>query len=142
MSDSQDKSDETMLDMRRYYVEGYSETEIARHLKLSKEKFQEYRQQIYEEDREALERAANGDLAHDIIVLKERLEASLRNCHEIAMANDVRVRERLEAERMKMDAAVNILRLLHEGPEALGIGHKRENKQAANPENAAEKEDE
>ncbi|MEM2141326.1 hypothetical protein [Nitrososphaera sp.] len=138
-ANSEDETRKALLEMRRYYAAGYSDSEIMRHMSLSEEKFRHYQSQIYAQDQDALEKAVSGRLAHEIMTLKARLESAVRNCHEIASRYDVRVRERLEAERMKIEASVNIVRLLRDGPEALKIGHNRGTKQTADSQKAADK---
>lgn len=141
MEDAKPESDpsKNILEIRRFYAMGYSDTEIMRRMSLSEDKFLKYREQIITRDKETFEKFPEL-MAHEIIVLKERLEHTVANCTEIASWEFIRPRERLDAEGIKVNAAVDIVRLLKDGPEAMKLGHGKENKRDSDRERSGDKE--
>lgn len=112
--------------------EGMSDIQIMKELKIVNSTFYNtYMRKIYQQDRDHLERIAGQQIEHEVLTLKERFEGSIRNLTNISKDAECEARDRIEAERLKMEASLNVLKLLVQGPEAIGYGRNSRDKQAA-----------
>lgn len=105
-----------MGEIKRLQAMGHSDQEIIKEMRLRRATYYHYSQKIFRQERSELAKHASGDIAHEIMLLKERLVRTLRNCESIATNETMTPYIRLEAERLKVETAVNILRLMIECP--------------------------
>ena len=103
-------------EIRRYYTIGSTATEIKQHLKMADRTFAWHMHEIYEQDKKALELERNDLLATEILLTKDRLLRTIRQCELIANHNDTPVREKLEAESLKKETSIDLIRLLRDAP--------------------------
>ena len=91
------------------------------HLDLTRDNYDWHMSQIYKEDKEQLQKTRAELIEHEILNTKARLESSIATCDSIATTQDNEPKDRLEAEKLKSEISVNIIRLLVDGPQILGI---------------------
>jgi hypothetical protein len=84
-------------------------------LNLPQRTFYRYMDKIYQEDRIELAKKNTETLATHILFLRERLMQSIRNCQNIALDPKVSAKDRIEAERLKIDTSIAIAKLEVEG---------------------------
>jgi hypothetical protein len=101
--------------IRRMMLDGTTNTEIMATLNIPQRTFYRYMDKIYQEDRIELAKKNKETLATHILLLRERLMQSIKNCQNIALDPTVSAKDRIEAERLKIDASVAIARLEREG---------------------------
>ena|SRR6266487_1170894 len=70
---------------------------------------------IYQEDRIELAKKSKETLATHILFLRERLMQSIRNCQNIALDPKVSAKDRIGAERLKLETSIAIAKLEVEG---------------------------
>jgi hypothetical protein len=63
---------------------------------------------IYQQDRIELGKKNRETLATHILLLRERLLQSIKNCQNIALDSNVSVKDRSEAEPLKIEASIAI----------------------------------
>jgi hypothetical protein len=101
--------------IRHMMLDGANNSEIMAALDIPQRTFYRYMDKIYKEDRIELANKNKETLATHILLLRERLMQSIKNCQNIALDSTVSAKERIEAERLKIDASVAIARLEREG---------------------------
>jgi len=101
--------------IRSMMLDGATNTNIMTALKIPQRTFYRYMDKIYQEDRIELAKKNRETLATHILFLRERLVQSIKNCQNIALDPKVSAKDRIEAERLKIDASIAITKLEVEG---------------------------
>jgi hypothetical protein len=101
--------------IRSMMLDGATNTNIMTTLKIPQRTFYRYMDKIYQEDRIELAKKNKETLATHILFLRERLLQSIKNCQNIALDPKVSAKDRIEAERLKIDASIAITKLEVEG---------------------------
>jgi hypothetical protein len=96
-------------------LDGATNTRIMTTLNLPQRTFYRYMDKIYQEDRIELAKKNRETLATHILFLRERLVQSIKNCQNIALDPKVSAKDRIEAERLKLEASIAITKLEVEG---------------------------
>ncbi len=104
---------------------GSSDGEIMKELHLSYSDYRVYFDMICRLDRLELQRQQRNVMPHEIVMLRWRYLRTFKNLHEIATSDKTDARSRLEAERLKIEAATKLVQLLADGKETL-INAERE----------------
>jgi hypothetical protein len=101
--------------IRSMMLDGATNTKIMSTLNIPQRTFYRYMDKIYQEDRIELAKKNKQTLATHILFLRERLMQSIRNCQNIALDPKVSAKDRIEAERLKLEASIAIVKLEVEG---------------------------
>jgi hypothetical protein len=70
-------------------------------------------------DRQILAEKCSNQLSSEVRILEDRLLRTIENCESIARNTQIDAKERLDAERLKIDCSIAIVRLLREGPNSI-----------------------
>jgi predicted transcriptional regulator len=105
-----------LSEIRRQMLDGATNTEIMRDLNMPQRTFYRYMHKIYEEDKVELAKENNRTLVTHIFLHRDRLLYTLQNCTSIATDTKYSVKDRIEAERLKVDVSLDLLKLASEGP--------------------------
>src|SRR6476619_5709122 len=100
-----------LSEIRRQMLEGATNAEIMSKLNIPQRTFYRYMHKIYEEDRVELAKENNKTLVTHIFLHRDRLLYTLQNCTSIATDPKYSVKDRIEAERLKVDASLDLLKL-------------------------------
>ncbi len=103
------------VEIRRYLVAGATNDNIMRHLGLPKTNFYYYLSQIEKEDKKHNIKLREEKLEHEIVLTKERLLGTIQTCQNIIQNEKTTVKEKLEAERLKAETSIDIIRLIRDG---------------------------
>lgn len=117
--------------IRNMMLDGATNIRIMSALNIQQRTFYRYMDKIYQEDRIELAKKNKETLATHILFLRERLLQSIRNCQNIALDPKVSAKDRVEAERLKIDASIAIAKLEVEGTRITQVnqydGHGKDN---------------
>jgi len=102
-------------EIRRYLVAGATNEDIIRHLSLPKTNYFYYLRQIEKEDKSHNIKQREEKLEHEISLTKERLLSTIKTCQSIIQNEKTTVKEKLEAERLKSETSIDIIRLIRDG---------------------------
>jgi predicted transcriptional regulator len=105
-----------LSEIRRQMLDGATNTEIMSNLNIPQRTFYRYMHKIYEEDKLELAKENNKTLVTHIFLHRDRLLYTLQNCSSIASDTNYSVKDRIEAERLKVDVSLDLLKLASEGP--------------------------
>jgi len=106
-------------EIRRYFTIGSTPTEIKQHLNMADRTFNWHLHAIYEEDRKYLQREQSELIATEILQTKDRLLRTIRQCELIANNDETSARDKLEAEALKKETSIDLIRLLRDAPTKL-----------------------
>jgi hypothetical protein len=104
-----------LTSIRSMMLDGATNTKIMSTLNIPQRTFYRYMDKIYQEDRIELAKKNKQTLATHILFLRERLMQSIRNCQNIALDPKVSAKDRIEAERLKLETSIAIVKLEVEG---------------------------
>jgi hypothetical protein len=104
-----------LTSIRSMMLDGATNTKIMSTLNIPQRTFYRYMDKIYQEDRIELAKKNTETLATHILLLRERLMQSIRNCQNIALDPKVSAKDRIEAERLKLETSIAIVKLEVEG---------------------------
>ena len=90
-------------EIRRYFTIGSTPTEIKQHLNMADRTFAWHCHEIYEQDKITLQAERNDLIATEILLTKDRLLRTIRQCELIANDANKAVRDKLEAEAMELN---------------------------------------
>lgn len=93
---------------------GYSYNAIAGHLQMPMSTLFYYVKMLNEDDKKLLANLKDKMLDHEIIICKSRLERTLLRCEEISLDSTTLPKEKLEAEKLKSQISIDILRLVRD----------------------------
>ena len=102
-------------EIRRYLVAGATNEDIIRHLSLPKTNYFYYLRQTEKEDKSHNIKQREEKLEHEISLTKERLLSTIKTCQSIIQNEKTTVKEKLEAERLKSETSIDIIRLIRDG---------------------------
>jgi DNA-binding CsgD family transcriptional regulator len=106
----------TLRKIRHLLAEGYTNREIIEMLQLEERTFYRYMARIYEQDKAYFEKLDNETIATEIRLAKERTLKSLRRYDAIAADESLSAVERMEAERLRGDIVIALVKIEIEGP--------------------------
>jgi DNA-binding CsgD family transcriptional regulator len=106
----------TLREIRHLLAEGYTNREIIETLQLEERTFYRYMARIYEQDKAYFEKQDNEAIATEIRLAKERTLKSLRRYDAIAADESLSAVERMEAERLRGDIVIALVKIEIEGP--------------------------
>jgi len=115
-----------LSEIRRQMLDGATNTEIMRDLNIPERTFYRYMRKIYEEDKTELAKENNKTLVTHIFLHRDRLLYTLQNCSSIATDTNYSVKDRIEAERLKVDVSLDLLKIASEGPMMAQIKHYKD----------------
>jgi hypothetical protein len=115
-----------LSEIRRQMLDGATNTEIMENLYIPQRTFYRYMYKIYQEDKVELAKEDNKTLVTHIFLHRDRLLYTLQNCTSIATDRNYSVKERIEAERLKVDVILELLKLASEGPMMAQINQYRD----------------
>jgi uncharacterized protein (UPF0128 family) len=104
-----------LSEIRRQMLDGATNTEIMSNLNIPQRSFYRYMHRIYGEDKLELAKENNKTLVTHIFLHRDRLLYTLQNCTSIATDTNYSVKDRIEAERLKVDVSLDLLKLASEG---------------------------
>jgi len=78
---------------------------------------------IYAQDRMILQKESTELLATEILLTKDRLLRTIRTCELISNANETSARDKLEAEALKKETSIDLIRLLRDAPTQIMLEH-------------------
>lgn len=111
---TKEELNKNLEEIKRYLVMGFSHNEIARHLEIPLSTFYYYHKMLNNKDKKLLADLKNKTLDHEVIVCKARLERILFRCEQISADATTLPKEKLEAEKLKSQIAIDILRLVRD----------------------------
>jgi IS30 family transposase len=106
----------TLRKIRHLLAEGYTNREIIEMLQLEERTFYRYMKRIYAQDQAYFEKQDNESIATEIRLAKERTLKSLRRYDAIAADESLSATERMEAERLRGDIVIALVKIELEGP--------------------------
>jgi DNA-binding CsgD family transcriptional regulator len=106
----------TLRKLRHLLAEGYTNKEIIEMLQLEERTFYRYMKRIYAQDKAYFEKQDNESIATEIRLAKERTLKSLRRYDAIAADERLSAVERMEAERLRGDIVIALVKIELEGP--------------------------
>ena len=92
-------------------LDGNTNLEIIAALNISERTFYRYMDKIYQEDRAHISKLNEETLVTHMYLLHERLLQSVKNCHNITVNPNVPAKDRIEAERLKIETSIKISKL-------------------------------
>jgi hypothetical protein len=104
-----------LTSIRNMMLDGATNTKIMSTLNIPQRTFYRYMDKIYQQDRTELAKKNRETLATHILFLRERLLQSIRNCQNIALDPKVSAKDRIQAERLKLETSIAIAKLEVEG---------------------------
>ena len=122
-------------EIRRYFTIGSTSTEIKQHLNMADRTFNWHMHEIYEEDKTFLQEEQHQLIATEILQTRDRLLRTIRQCELISNNNNTSARDKLEAESLKKETSIDLIRLLRDAPTRFLVedGSTRENGQTNVP---------
>src|SRR6266487_1129965 len=115
-----------LSEIRRQMLDGSTNFEIMSNLNIPERTFYRYMRKIYEEDKSELAKENNKTLVTHTFLHRDRLLYTLQNCSSIATDTKYSVKDRIEAERLKVDVSLELLKLASEGPMIAQIKHYKD----------------
>jgi hypothetical protein len=97
--------------IRSMMLDGATNTKIMSALNIPQRTFYRYMDKIYQEDRIELAKKNKETLATHILFLRERMLQSIWNCQNIALDPKVSAKDRIGAERLKLETSIAIAKL-------------------------------
>lgn len=110
-------------EIRRFFTIGSTPTEIKQHLKMADRTFAWHMSAIYAQDKMILQKESTELLATEILLTKDRLLRTIRICELISNANETSARDKLEAEALKKETSIDLIRLLRDAPTRIMLEH-------------------
>ena len=110
-------------EIRRFFTIGSTPTEIKQHLKMADRTFAWHMSAIYAQDKMILQKESTELLATEILLTKDRLLRTIRICELISNANETSARDKLEAEALKKETSIDLIRLLRDAPTQIMLEH-------------------
>jgi hypothetical protein len=101
--------------IRSMMLDGATNTKIMSTLNIPQRTFYRYMDKIYQQKRIELAKKNKETLATHILLLRERMLQSIRNCQNIALDPKVSAKDRIQAERLKLETSIAIVKLEVEG---------------------------
>jgi DNA-binding CsgD family transcriptional regulator len=115
-----------LSEIRHQMLDGATNSEIMSNLNIPQRTFYRYMRKIYEEDKLELAKENNKTLVTHIFLHRDRLLYTLQNCSSIATNSSYSVKDRIEAEKLKVDVSLDLLKLASEGPMMAQIKHYKD----------------
>jgi hypothetical protein len=100
---------------------GATDSQIIRNLGITKSSFNRRIRRLNEASRYIMQNRFRSELLTEVDILHDRMLRTIQNCEAIARSETVASDVKLEAERLKIDVSIALVKLLHEGPSTLGI---------------------
>ena len=123
-------------EIRRYLTLGVTPAKIKEYLKVADRTFNWHIHAIYEEDKKLLTRERTEMLSSSILQTRDRLLRTIENCERIAHDDNTPNRDKLEAERLKKETSIDLIRLLRDSPTQVML--ENEHDEGSKPTNVRE----
>lgn len=107
--------------IRQLRSQGASDSQIMEEMKLSYGDYWRRIKRMNQIDRQILAEKSSTQLPSEVRILEDRLCRTIKNCESIARDTQIDAEVRLDAERLKIDCGILIIRLLREGPSMLNF---------------------
>jgi predicted nucleic acid-binding Zn-ribbon protein len=107
--------------IRELRSQGVSDEQIMNQMKLSHGAYWRRVKRLKEIDRQILHEKFSSQLPSEIRILEDRLLRTIQNCENIANDQSKDPMARLDAERLKIDCSIIMVRIFREGPYILNI---------------------
>ena len=112
---------EQVQSIRQLRSQGASDSQIMEDMKLSHGGYWRRVKRMNQIDRKVLEDKYGNQLSSEAMILESRLLRTIENCESIARDTQINAKERIDAERLKIDCSVAIIRLLRDGPDIINF---------------------
>ena len=123
-------------EIRRYLALGVTPTKIKEYMKMAERTFNWHIHAIYEEDKTLLTRERTEMLSSSILQTRDRLLRTIENCERIAHDDNTPNRDKLEAERLKKETSIDLIRLLRDSPTQIMLEYEHD--EGSKPTNVRE----
>ena len=123
-------------EIRRYLTLGATTTKIKEYLKIADRTFDWHMHAIYEEDKKLLVRERTEMLSSTILQTRDRLLRTIENCERIAHDDNTSNKDKLEAERLKKETSIDLIRLLRDSPTQVMLEYEHD--EGSKPTNVRE----
>jgi hypothetical protein len=107
--------------IRQLRSQGASDERIMEEMKLSHGGYWRRVKRMNQIDRQIMAEKCSTQLSSEVRILESRLHRAIENCESIARDSHIDAKARLEAERLKVECSIAIIRLLREGPSVLNF---------------------
>ena len=115
------------IEIRRLISLGLTKPEILKHMEMADSTFRWHLTNIYAEDKKQLQQESSQYLESEILWARERLQRTIHTCEEIANDTRVDAKDKLEAERLKVETTIDLIRLLRDGPHFINNEERLDN---------------
>ena len=115
------------VEIRRLISLGLTKPEILKHMEMADSTFRWHLTNIYAEDKKQLQQESSQYLESEILWARERLQRTIHTCEEIANDTRVDAKDKLEAERLKVETTIDLIRLLRDGPHFINNEERPDN---------------
>ena len=115
------------IEIRRLISLGLTKPEILKHMEMADSTFRWHLTNIYAEDKKQLQQESSQYLESEILWARERLQRTIHTCEEIANDTRVDAKDKLEAERLKVETTIDLIRLLRDGPHFINNEERPDN---------------
>ena len=115
------------VEIRRLISLGLTKPEILKHMEMADSTFRWHLTNIYAEDKKQLQQESSQYLESEILWARERLQRTIHTCEEIANDTRVDAKDKLEAERLKVETTIDLIRLLRDGPHFINNEERLDN---------------
>ena len=103
-------------EIRRYLTLGVTPIKIKEYMKMAERTFNWHIHAIYDEDKTLLTKERTEMLSSSILQTRDRLLRTIENCERIAHDDNTSNKDKLEAERLKKETSIDLIRLLRDSP--------------------------
>ena len=112
---------EELEKIRELRIQGASDEQIMQQLKLSHGAYWRRVKRLKEIDRQIMHEKLSSQVPSEVRILEDRLLRTIRNCENMANDQSIDPTARLDAERLKIDCSVLMVRIFREGPRIFNI---------------------
>ena len=123
-------------EIRRYLTLGVTPIKIKEYMKMAERTFNWHIHAIYDEDKTLLTKERTEMLSSSILQTRDRLLRTIENCERIAHDDNTSNKDKLEAERLKKETSIDLIRLLRDSPPQVMLEYEHD--EGSKPTNVRE----
>ena len=123
-------------EIRRYLTLGVTPIKIKEYMKKAERTFNWHIHAIYDEDKTLLTKERTEMLSSSILQTRDRLLRTIENCERIAHDDNTSNKDKLEAERLKKETSIDLIRLLRDSPTQVMLEYEHD--EGSKPTNVRE----
>ncbi len=123
-------------EIRRYLTLGVTPIKIKEYMKMAERTFNWHIHAIYDEDKTLLTKERTEMLSSSILQTRDRLLRTIENCERIAHDDNTSNKDKLEAERLKKETSIDLIRLLRDSPTQVMLEYEHD--EGSKPTNVRE----